>query len=74
MRFNYSLEVPGGKQAFHQQIPFKEFALGDDAPADAPSRIDPAYLRSFSVIDFQPLLFGGRGPNTLWLGGFAGYR
>ncbi|MBI4907076.1 MAG: hypothetical protein HY820_25850 [Acidobacteria bacterium] len=74
VRFNVTIDLPGGREVVRKQLPFKEFELADDAPSDAPSRIDPAYLRTLSLVDLRGLVGGAAGANTLWISGLAGYK
>ncbi len=74
VRFNFTIELPGGRQAVKKQLPFKEFELAEDMPANAPSRVDPAYVRTLSLADLKGLVGGAAGANTLWVSGLAAYK
>ncbi|MBI3208674.1 MAG: hypothetical protein HYZ37_07210 [Candidatus Solibacter usitatus] len=74
-RYNYNLELAGNREPLHKRIRFLDFELdGNSAPPDAPSRVDPAFLRTLSFLDAQGMLSQSAGPNTIWIGPIVGYK
>lgn len=64
-RFNLTIFPPGDRKIFHVNLSLDDFQ--PDAHT-AGARLDPALLKSISLIDVTGASGGDAGANTLWLG------
>ena len=65
-RYNLDFTVSAG-QTGHMNMPFAEFTLADDSPADPSGHLDLAKVRTISLVDLSGMLNGSDEKNTLWL-------
>jgi hypothetical protein len=67
-RYNTSFQVPGNRQVVHKSIPFAEFQLDENSPADPEGKLNPDQIKTVSLLDITAAFSHEQQQNTLWLG------
>lgn len=71
-RFNATVEIPGGRQLTHREIPFADFKLDENGPQDRDRRLDPTKVKTVSLLDITGALSQEAVKNTIWIGTVRG--
>lgn len=67
-RYNMTISVPGKRRLLHKTLPFADFMLDSNGPEDSAGAVDPARLKTLSLVDLLPVDQGETEKNTLWIG------
>lgn len=71
-RYNATIEVPGGRQLTHKEIPFADFKLDENGPKDSDQRLDTTKLKTVSLLDITGAVTHETVKNTIWIGSVRG--
>jgi hypothetical protein len=66
-RYNTSLEIPGSSKVVHESIPFSEFIVDENGPADPEGKFSPEQIKSISIADITGALTHQQQKNTIWI-------
>lgn len=67
-RYNYTVDVAGGKELAHKEIPFREFEIDGNSRGKEDGGIDPAKVKSIVITDLQGMISGQKTRNILQIG------
>ena len=71
-RYNQTIFPPGGKRVFQVNLDLADFER-DGSPGAGPEKIDPAQIKSITILDISATIAGVDGErNTIWLGNVRG--
>lgn len=67
-RYNASFSVPGNRQVTHKSIPFADFQLDENGPADPEGKFTPDQVKTISFLDITAAFSHEQQRNTIWIG------
>ena len=71
-RYTTMVEIPGGRQVAHEEIPLADFKLDENGPKDPYPKLDGSKIKTVSLLDITAALTHETARNTIWLGSVRG--
>ena len=65
-RYSTTIPVKAGAEAMPVSLNFSDFDHDENSPA-GPAALDPAAIKSISIVDINAMMGGELGPNKLWI-------